>query len=1655
MDNWRATHSQSHSQPVHIQPSKNAPSLAPVVVLDAIPVSPNHTSADRGISTPGLDLESSLFSPTLVSENFSAEQLPPNITDQQQIGLENLNSEIPLGRPIQLCVSINIDPEQHQSKLLKSRVDVVLVLTALVQLPCRREIWVEQSRTELMSLEKGRMEGHFVRTLQFQIQDNFLVIGFTLLVVPPPNTSPKLIAAFPALDGLLPWAETSVAVEHFALSSSGSNQEHIRTSNSPANSFSVPLMDVQLPLDTEQRRSKYTVATLKVVVEEVLPRIPIQKENMETQRIGPSFSQTYHGRTLRGTIVYGREHLYESPLAFSLPLKLLQILAEDERRVLEELEKEPEILLSDMIQALPLDHKPNPIMRGNSFMDTLRRGTVRRGKSLDSTRARQIGLTEEDSQLQKLLRQQISAHRNIEVYYQDMAIKLEQKQKENMEVGQGPFRRSPEKKEESLQWVPVNCCVQDFLVYDDGHQINYQTTTVGAAAAHSAGFARWHNSASLGTIPPLGAYWSKRERGSDLLRDFKALQDVLTTCSNDISSIISSTNNINNSRILPLVKEVQFLSNEIISFGEIFLSDFLTKLSTEGSASFICGEISCILERLNQLEISTDENSDQIQAQEPSADWMAHCKRTIREIVTCTQDMGNFIAIAIQHECLATDAALVATSEWVVAKKSRECCLSQITAALATSFMALLEDWWTNMSEAINSQKDIEHKVGDHHLPECKQNRPREMPLIDEECTEDTQEGRVSESQHHDGSMMTNTHQKHRNTAKMGAKGASKSTLSRSSSIGSTKSARFRHDNGSQHRPSSKHPLENIPEAKAQNELFWDQLISLGWLAQIGSLLSTQGNELGMLLDYAQAAVDARESLTIGFHALPQSSIRLPSLKLPTDQIDVDDVGDNSIQISGRRGQLTLSFGLDPLQFSLLPDQLKAGTSKIQVWPTLFSQGINEMQTLSNLTGKSPVQQSINEEGLRQMQNYVSQYSAWRSQSQTASTSSSESRPEGSRSRSYGPYATWRGHHDQSNASLMSNLSSDWDVVAPFKTEPWDGEPLVTELLNHLETAVLGHSDELKLQQANMTSTLGSTSSQPVHSSVGTSELFDAPEYQGGIAESASGIFGSVMEFGTSKLFSFKGSKNTSILECAEALTRALGQVKTKAEFQAKQPMSNPPDVQYHSESSRFTKTNTTECDCLLQQPSRTVVLPFLSLWATSHIVSCKSAKDRSSMSVTLSQVNLLRACHGLQTSPEQDGGDDWQSILDAMRSEVGVRIKNVERNLKLGDFAKDLLWISAFGFNEQQQSPLPLFDSTNALYQEPVNSPNALTFVRSLLPDSVHSSRPYIENAGSADTETIESSHLGESSTDFGDEGVLMEPETDESDHGYTASPQLESPARLETSPPPMRLIKSPTGPALDPVVTLNTDAGHEGNSSLESRLVESHRALSESLNSFNNEPESQGVADLEHYTSFPKPFDEQKLVTRLARSLGLDSRGRASSLDRPSSANSNYHAGTQGLDQIPSRPVNMHRSTPSWSSQQSIYSQQTSSSSPRSQQAPLFTRRLSSFGQGLRLIPKAKDPVQDVSVGAMAFPQNSHARHLSQGSLDLESPAGSSHNSDAVSKIFSGQTGMPTGFSDSSAVVAKKKKKGRFAFNKVQLKFLPDAYRPPRRMATGIFES
>ncbi|KAG0051155.1 Type I inositol 3,4-bisphosphate 4-phosphatase [Gryganskiella cystojenkinii] len=1628
------------SAPLRLQP-KNASALAPIVFVDATTMGIGSDSVSSLPDTPvdqhSLRSSSSrrnLHSTTL---NSDSEQSPDRDVAQTLKSTSDseattraldgqtspLEQALTRGPPLQLRASIAIDQDkQLQEKLVQAKVQLVLVLAALVQLPDHRQTWLEQSRTELMVLDK-----------------NVLVIGFTLLVVPSPNTSAKVLSEYPSLDGFLPWAEASVAVEHFVTgqtTSRGHDHANSESGTDPATQFSVPLIEISLSSEGDHKKRKTTIATLTIVVEESLPIVTPAKVNAERSRIGPSFSQTYYGHSVRGSVLYARESLYESPLAFTLPVKLLQFLAEDEDRVLQELEREQDVSLSDLVQSVPLDHRPNPITRGVSFMETLRRSASRHEPDVSrlSTKARQAGLSNEDSQLQKLIRQQISAHRNIKGFYESMILKVEQRLRDNFETGQGPFRRSPEKKDESVQWIPINCCVQDLLVHDDGHQVNYKFTTVGAAAAHGAGFARGSGASKLGNAHPMGNYWDKQEKGQDLIRDLEALREVLASSANEYTSLIAEAPEIQDKdRIQAIVKETRFLVVEIVSFGTYLLDEFLAQESAEGFGQFIRSEINEIVTRLRKMDLSDCEESNQESGPPLSAVWTAHIKRSIKDILACTNDLVGFVAVAVQLECLVTDSETVAGPEWITEKRTRECCFSQATTALATAFSALLEDWWCEMSQALQIKANRASPMAADHRSAGG------MDQIAKESNVDGSPARASlDIQHGAQTTMTDP--------SLNKAEARRPSLQSTLSGGSTHSTRRKHGRVDRSKPDSVHPLEGIPSAKAQNEAFWDQLSTLGWLVQIESLLSTQGSELGMLLDYLQAIVDVRTSVSVGFHA------RLTKVIAEADGSTTDGrIGDDSIQISGRRGKLTLSFGLDPLQFSLLPDALRAGTSSIRIIPVLFSQGINEMQTLSNLTGKSPVQRAINEKGLRQMQNFVSRYQEWQTQRRAAQEQSQRLRDK-SRIREYGPSATGSNLGHLSNTSLLSDLGADWDMVSPSGAEMWHGEPLVGELLDRLEMAILGRDDDI---------------SQLVDESVEITESGDVhlnypsprDEASGATrartksgSEPNPGLLGTVVEYGTSRLFSARATKDVNILQCAEALTRALGQVR-------------PPFSTHGAPLTSVAVDHVRGVTELSDMSSSTLLSS--SLWVTSHVVSCKSAKDRTSMAVTLSQANLLRVCHGLQAYQEQNGGDDWQAILDAMRSEVGVRIKNVERNLKLGVFAKDLLWLSAFSSSSQPVSEDQVFDNMHSINHETPEMKDAVSYIRSLIPGtapvSMSEQDPGRQNSQSStliDDNLSSPRSLGFDAED--DESVTVV-DRDLSAEGSVPSRVLQTIVPVSPNSPPPLLPESTVEPAsVLPVTEPSPVQENEFNDGLAGdvpAMVDDTSSINNSVSgsSLSMETRPSAVQE-EHYTSFPNGFDEPQFSDRIARKLGLDSRGRSSiitsdTLPRNDSSQSVSQNGDQNCQPVSSESHTSLklRPTPSWSSQQSIYFQLQQQ--PQLLQAP-NNKRMSTFGIGLGFLTKSNKGESSSSTFSkpLQHPPPASNQRPSLGVLGRESTLSTDLSSPLCSNASSS-----VGIVDATGGGHQDRasKKGKFAFNKLQLKFLPAAYRPPRRMTTNVFES
>ncbi|XP_041821254.1 type II inositol 3,4-bisphosphate 4-phosphatase-like [Chelmon rostratus] len=134
---------------------------------------------------------------------------------------------------------------------------------------------------------------------------------------------------------------------------------------------------------------------------------------------------------------------------------------------------------------------------------------------------------------------------------------------------------------------------------------------------------------------------------------------------------------------------------------------------------------------------------------------------------------------------------------------------------------------------------------------------------------------------------------------------------------------------------------------------FLQQLHSVGVLAQFEGLLSTYGDELGMLEDMEVGVADL-------------SGVAFTVTKAKTEQPD-----DLLPTLSGAWGSLVVEVPLPLETFRSLPRELKEG-HLIQVHPVLFNIGINQQQSLAERFGDSSLQERVNQQSCERLRAYCS-----------------------------------------------------------------------------------------------------------------------------------------------------------------------------------------------------------------------------------------------------------------------------------------------------------------------------------------------------------------------------------------------------------------------------------------------------------------------------------------------------------------------------------------------------------------------------------------------------------------------------------------------------------------------------------------------------------
>ncbi|KAJ8008543.1 hypothetical protein DPEC_G00105970 [Dallia pectoralis] len=139
--------------------------------------------------------------------------------------------------------------------------------------------------------------------------------------------------------------------------------------------------------------------------------------------------------------------------------------------------------------------------------------------------------------------------------------------------------------------------------------------------------------------------------------------------------------------------------------------------------------------------------------------------------------------------------------------------------------------------------------------------------------------------------------------------------------------------------------------AGLEDKLFLLQLCEVGLIAQFEGLLSTYGDEVGML-----------EDMEVGVSDLKKISFRITEAKSeqPTDLLPT---------VSGQRGGFCVEVPLPSETYLLLPGELRERRG-LRVHPVLFNIGINQQQSLAERFGDCSLQERINQRSCELLKSY-------------------------------------------------------------------------------------------------------------------------------------------------------------------------------------------------------------------------------------------------------------------------------------------------------------------------------------------------------------------------------------------------------------------------------------------------------------------------------------------------------------------------------------------------------------------------------------------------------------------------------------------------------------------------------------------------------------
>lgn len=147
-------------------------------------------------------------------------------------------------------------------------------------------------------------------------------------------------------------------------------------------------------------------------------------------------------------------------------------------------------------------------------------------------------------------------------------------------------------------------------------------------------------------------------------------------------------------------------------------------------------------------------------------------------------------------------------------------------------------------------------------------------------------------------------------------------------------------------------------------------ICSTGFLISIESLLSTLRSEKGMIEDMVEGVKWLNSSVSL---QVTEAVVGRPSLKKRSSLKYAKCIDVSSMQLGS---QIVATFALPSEVFAALPDILKKG-DPVKIHAVMFTQGINEMQSVANTVMDTSLQDEINYESVQALERYFHVYQAF------------------------------------------------------------------------------------------------------------------------------------------------------------------------------------------------------------------------------------------------------------------------------------------------------------------------------------------------------------------------------------------------------------------------------------------------------------------------------------------------------------------------------------------------------------------------------------------------------------------------------------------------------------------------------------------------------